>query len=84
MLLVADSGSGLSAVASPRELLFVNTELTVHLTRMPVGDRVWMRSESFLGATGTGLASTILGDDQGGVGTAQQSLFLSPRFPAPA
>lgn len=76
-ILVADSGSGLSAVASPQELMFVNTELTVHLTRVPQGETVWMRSETFLDADGVGLATTLLGDTQGAVGIANQSLFLA-------
>ncbi len=76
-ILVADSGSGLSAVASPQKLIFARTELTVHLTRVPQGESVWMRSETFLDSEGVGLATTVLGDAQGSVGIASQSLFLA-------
>jgi len=78
VLLVADSGNGLSAVANPTELIFVNPELTVHLVRAPVGDLIWMQSETFLGPAGVGLASTVLGDASGRIGTGHQSLFVAP------
>ena len=38
LMLVADSGNGAAAPLDIREWLFVNTELTVHLHRPPVGD----------------------------------------------
>lgn len=78
VLLVADSGSGLSAVVPPGELIFVNTDLTVHLTRPPVGDMVWMRAQSTLDPDGVGLATTVLGDQTGQIGVAAQSLFVAP------
>lgn len=77
VLLVADSGSGLSAVANPRDLIFVNTELTVHLIRPPTGTDVWMRSQSFLDPDGVGLATTVLGDAEGRIGAGNQSLFVA-------
>lgn len=83
LLLVADSASGLSAVANPAELIFVNTDLSLHLWRPPTGDRVWLRAESFLGPSGTGLATATLGDPAGALGTGQQSLFLAPNGPPP-
>ena len=43
-LLVADSGSGVSAVLDPRKYLFVNVDLTVVLTRDPAGD--WVHLDS--------------------------------------
>lgn len=78
VLLVADSGNGLSAVANPTELIFVNPELSVHLVRPPVGDRIWMHSETFLDPAGVGLASTVLGDTGGRIGSGHQSLFVDP------
>lgn len=77
VLLVADSGSGLSAVVPPGDLIFVNTDLTVHLTRPPGRELVWMRSQSFLDPDGVGLATTVLGDTEGQIGVAAQSLFVA-------
>jgi hypothetical protein len=42
VLVVADSGNGISSVSSPLDYLFINTELTVHLFRLPVGE--WVAS----------------------------------------
>ena len=77
VMLLADSGNGISARVSPGELIFVNTDLTVHLHRNPVGPRVWMRSQSYLEAEGVGLVDSALGDETGSVGTAAQSLFVA-------
>jgi hypothetical protein len=79
VLAVADSGSGVSAVANPRELLFVNTEVSVHLWRAPVGEAIWLRSRSVLDPAGIGVADTVLGDAQGEIGSGRQSLFVAPR-----
>lgn len=79
VLAVADSGSGVSAVADPRTLLFVNTELTVHLLRAPVGERVSISARTALDPAGVGLATAMLGDERGQVGTGAQSLFLDRR-----
>lgn len=79
VLLVADSGSGISAVASPRDLLFVNTDLTVHLHRAPVGERVWLRSQTVLDPAGVGVTATTLGDEHGSIGQCAQSLYVSAR-----
>jgi hypothetical protein len=75
--LVVDSGSGISAVTTPSELIFVNVDLTIHLTRRLEGDSLWMHSETFLDPAGTGLATTVIGDRSGQVGVATQSLFVA-------
>lgn len=78
VLVVADSGSGISAVASPRDLTFVNTDLTLHLHREPQGEVVWLRAQSTLDPAGVGLAATTLGDAAGSIGQCAQSLFVAP------
>jgi hypothetical protein len=76
---VADSGSGVSSVADPRELLFVNTDLSVHLVREPEGEQVWISAQTTLDPAGTGMARTTLGDRRGSLGAATQALFVQPR-----
>lgn len=76
VLVIADSGSGVSMVADPKDLLFINTDLTVHLHRPPVGDLIWMDCRSTLDPAGVGLARTILGDEAGAIGVAAQCLFV--------
>ena len=76
---VADAGSGISAWADPSALLFVNTEITLHLTTEPVGEDVWMDSRTSLDPAGIGHAHTVLGDRTGSIGTADATLFVAPR-----
>ena len=79
LAIVADSASGISAVASPRDLLFVNTDLTLHLTRMPTGEAIWLRAQSALDPAGVGRANGELGDGDGLVATSAQCLFVDKR-----
>jgi hypothetical protein len=79
LVAVSDSASGISAVASPRALLFVNTDLTLHLTRVPQGGPIWMHAETVLDPHGAGRTSGRLGDAAGLVATSAQSLFVEPR-----
>jgi hypothetical protein len=79
LVAVADAASGISAVASPTQLLFVNTDLTLHLTRAPQGDWIWMRAESTLDPAGIGRATGELGDADGALARSAQCLFVEPR-----
>ncbi|MDZ7577265.1 MAG: thioesterase family protein [Candidatus Nanopelagicales bacterium] len=79
VMLIADSGNGISAAADPRQWSFLNTELTVHLHRLPVSERVWMSAKTVLSSEGVGLASTVIGDEAGAIGTAAQTLFVDRR-----
>jgi hypothetical protein len=79
LVAVADSASGISAVASPARVLFVNTDLTLHLTRAPVGESIWMRAETTIDPTGVGRTLADLGDAQGSVAHSAQCLFVEPR-----
>lgn len=74
--LLADAASGVSALADPRELVFLNTDLSLHVVREPQGDGVWMHAESFLSDDGVGMTSSVLGDGSGSLATAQQTLFV--------
>lgn len=76
LALLADAASGISALADPRELVFINTDLSLHLVREPAGDSVWLRAESFLSDDGVGMATSVLGDAQGSLAAGQQSLFV--------
>ena len=83
-LLVADSGNGVSAVLDAAQFLFVNVDLTVVLSRDPVGDWLLLDAATTIGETGTGLAETTLSDTRGPFGTALQTLLVAPRLrPAP-
>ena len=79
VLVAADSGNGLSAVADPTRLLFVNTDLTVSLHREAVGEWVCLDASTLLDTGGSGVATSRLSDTGGGIGTALQTLFVEPR-----
>lgn len=79
VLIVADSGNGISSVASPFEYLFINTELTVHLFRQPVGEWVCLDAVSRIDRSGVGVAESIIWDEVGRIGRGNQALLVAPR-----
>ena len=78
-LLIADSGSGVSAVLDPARFLFINVDLTVVLQRDPAGEWLLLDAATSIGDRGTGLAETILSDADGPCGRALQTLLIAPR-----
>ena len=78
-LLVADSGSGVSAVLDPARFLFINVDLTLVLQRDPVGEWLLLDAATSIGDHGTGLAETVLSDADGPCGRALQTLLVAPR-----
>ncbi len=78
-LLVADSGSGVSAQLDLARWLFVNVDLTVVLHRPPRGEWLLLDSATTIGPHGSGLATSRLADVDGTVGEALQTLVVGPR-----
>jgi Thioesterase-like superfamily len=76
---VADSGNGLSNVLDFATWWFINTELTVHAYRQPVGEWVYLDARTTIDRGGVGLALTSLADDRGTFGTGAQALLVGPR-----
>ena len=79
VLVVADSGNGISNVLEWDRYLFVNTDLTVHFVREPVGEWVLLDAQTQLAEGGAGLASSVLSDRTGPVARGAQALFVAPR-----
>jgi hypothetical protein len=75
----ADFANGLSYRVPITEWLFVNCDLTVHLSRDPVGEWIGLAARTDLGSEGAGLAAGTLFDDAGRVGVVAQSLFVQRR-----
>lgn len=71
---VADFGNGISRVL-PWGWLFINADLTVHLSRYPEDEWVCLRSRSDLDG-GIGLAQSELFDRGGAIGHAMQGLLV--------
>lgn len=77
ILLAADSGNGVSAELDYNRYLFINTDLSVHLLRMPAGDWVCLDATTRVG--GLGLTDTVLWDERGRIGRAVQTLLVRQR-----
>ena len=79
-LAAADYTSGGTAVVLPlKRWTFVSTDLTVNLARQPEGDWIGLAATSMLGATGIGIASSVLHDATGGLGHCTQTQFIEAR-----
>ncbi len=76
---VADFGNGISAEVDWDTWLFVNTDLTVHLVREPRGAWLALAARTRLDPGGAGLATSVLHDEHGPVGTGAQTLFVTAR-----
>lgn len=79
VLISAYSGSGISAALDWKEWLFINTDLTVNLHRLPEGEWIRMDATSLYEPHGVGLASTEISDVSGPVGRGAQSLYITRR-----
>jgi len=79
VLVIADSANGISATLDFTKWIYVNTDLTVHLHRMPHGEWVCLQAETFAERTGVGATASTLYDEQGPIGTGAQSLFIDQR-----
>jgi hypothetical protein len=79
LLLIVDSANGISAALPLDRFLFVPVELTVSVRRYPRTEWVGMRAESTIDGDGIGLTRAELFDEEGYLGTATQTLFVSPR-----
>ncbi|WP_112261568.1 thioesterase family protein [Lentzea terrae] len=76
---VVDSASGVSSRVDIRKWYAINTDLTVHLHRQPVGDWVGMDARTTIGPGGVGIATSVVHDVEGPVGTTAQALFVRER-----
>ncbi|HXW34048.1 MAG TPA: thioesterase family protein, partial [Acidimicrobiales bacterium] len=75
----ADFGNGVSPVLPFSTFSFVNPDLTVYLSRPPVGEWIGLDARTTLGEPGTALAQSELWDTSGPIGTALQSLYVERR-----
>lgn len=76
LLTCVDSASGASAALDPAEWAFMNTELTVHVLRPPVGTWVCLQAETTLGPGSVGVAVSTAYDERGLVGRSAQTLLV--------
>jgi hypothetical protein len=79
LLSCVDSASGASAALDIATWVFLNTDLTVHVLRPPVGDWVCLSAETTLGTGSVGLATSRVHDEQGLVARSAQALLVARR-----
>jgi hypothetical protein len=76
---LADCGNAISRNAEPDDLAFMNTDLTVLLHRLPVGEWFGVDSVSRWEPSGVGMSDSLLFDEHGPVGRALQTLIIQRR-----
>ncbi len=79
VLVVADSGNGVSSALDWRRFSFVNVDLSVHLERLPGGEWVCLDAVTLPRPGGYGTSDSLLLDERGRIGRALQTLLVSAR-----
>lgn len=79
VLVLADSGNGISSALDFERWVFINPDLSVYLHRLPGGEWVCLDAHTTIEPSGLGLASSVLSDEAGVIGRGLQSLFVGPR-----
>ena len=72
----ADFCNGISRALDYNTWVFMNPDLTVHVSRYPRGEWIALSAESTYGNEGRGLATGTLWDTTGWLGRSTQSLYL--------
>ncbi|MBR0967018.1 thioesterase family protein [Bradyrhizobium diazoefficiens] len=78
-VVAADFSNGTASTLDFRAWTYINADLTVNLSRQPVGEWILLDGESWIGPDGAGLAMSRLADRQGYFGRAVQSLVIEKR-----
>ncbi|AGL18285.1 thioesterase family protein [Actinoplanes sp. N902-109] len=73
-----DTANGIAVRESPKQWLFPNLDLSIHLWRQPAGRWAGLDTTVVFGPAGQGLTSSVLHDEQGPVGRAEQILTVRP------
>lgn len=76
LVATADFCNGISRGLDYAAWVFMNPDLTVHISRYPRGEWVGLAAESTYGDTGRGIARGTLWDTTGWLGQSTQSLYL--------
>ena len=79
LAMVVDSANGAGAALDPTRFLFMNTDTTVHLHRVPAGDDFALRARASIGPDGVGVTTADLFDRHGFIGTSAQTLLVLRR-----
>jgi hypothetical protein len=75
---VADCANGIGTKLDIRKWTFMNTDLVVHVHRIPEGEWTGIRAETNYGPDGIGTTVGTLFDERGAVGAIQESVLVRP------
>jgi hypothetical protein len=75
---VADDANGIGSKLDIGNWTFMNTDLVVHVHRIPDGEWIGIRAETNYGPDGVGTTIGTLFDESGAVGAIQQSVLVRP------
>ena len=76
---VADDANGIGAKLDITKWTFLNTDLVVHVYRIPGGQWTGIRAETNYGPDGIGTTVGTLFDESGPLGSIQQSVLVRRR-----
>jgi hypothetical protein len=79
LMTCVDSASGASAALDPADWGFLNTELSVHVLREPVGEWICLDAETTLSRGSVGMAVSRVYDELGLVARSAQALLVARR-----
>lgn len=75
---VADCANGIGTKLDTRRWTFMNTDLVVHVFRVPEGEWTGIRAETHYGPDGIGTTVGTLFDERGAIAATQQSVLVRP------
>jgi acyl-CoA thioesterase len=76
---VADIANGMGSGLSLGDWTFLNTDLTVHIHRVPEGEWIGVQAENHYGRDGVGVSRGTLFDEHGAVAALQQAQLVRRR-----
>lgn len=76
VMCIADTANGVGAVLDPKDWRFLNTDLVVHLHRLPLGEWIGVAAEASIGPDGVGTTAGTLYDTTGALGHSLQALLV--------
>ncbi|MDX1886684.1 thioesterase family protein [Mycolicibacterium sp. 120270] len=79
LALVVDCANGAGAAIDPAAFVFMNTDTTMHVHRVPVGNDFALRARGSIGPDGIGVTTAEIFDRQGFIGTCAQTLLVQRR-----
>lgn len=77
--ILGDFPSGLDRSIPIENWTFANLDITLHMTRLPEGEWVFLEGGTSSAGNGIGIANAIMADRLGSFGSCHQTLFIAPR-----